>query len=326
MQVYRLPASLRPVRGFPALRLLRKLRPRSRPFPAVAASPVPSWADDPSSRVPILNLVSLGGELYPWRCRARVIESGSRAERLAAFTSEDIKAPPFLIAVPPVPSHHSEAIWSKYRGVCRPLRCLTMDTSVARPAIDGSHPVQFRPICLCHPIGDARSSFSAPFRPRSPLAGRHRSRRSRISKLERCFLTHSHLPRRRGALNTDQGNQFTSLEFTGVLKEAQITISMDGRGRCLDNIFIERLWRSLKYEAVYLHDLTDGFAAERVIGEWIAFYNTERPHSALDGATPAEIYWAGRPVDMMDKACALPTSPQAQQQQKAFSMNGVLAA
>ncbi len=65
---------------------------------------------------------------------------------------------------------------------------------------------------------------------------------------------------------------------------------MDGRGRCMDNIFIERLWRSLKYEAVYLHDLTDGFKAERVIGEWIDFYNTERPHSALAGRTPAEAY------------------------------------
>ncbi len=76
--------------------------------------------------------------------------------------------------------------------------------------------------------------------------------------------------------NTDQGSQFTSFDFTGVLKEAEITISMDGRGRCMDNIFIERLWRSLKYEAIYLHELTDGFKAERVIGEWIGFYNTER--------------------------------------------------
>ncbi len=67
--------------------------------------------------------------------------------------------------------------------------------------------------------------------------------------------------------NTDQGSQFTSFDFTGVLKEAEITISMDGRGRCMDNIFIERLWRSLKYEAIYLHELTDGFKAERVIGE-----------------------------------------------------------
>jgi putative transposase len=100
--------------------------------------------------------------------------------------------------------------------------------------------------------------------------------------------------------NTDQGSQFTSFDFIGVLKGAEVTISMDGRGRCMDNIFIERLWRSLKYEAVYLHELTDGFKAERVIGEWIGFYNTERPHSALDGQTPAEAYGARRPVDMMD--------------------------
>ncbi len=124
--------------------------------------------------------------------------------------------------------------------------------------------------------------------------------------------------------NTDQGSQFTSFDFTGTLKDAEITISMDGRGRCMDNIFIERLWRSLKYEAVYLHELTDGFVAERVIGEWIGFYNTERPHSALVGQTPAEVYGAGQPVDMMDKAGALPTSPQAQQQQDVI--NRILAA
>ena len=125
--------------------------------------------------------------------------------------------------------------------------------------------------------------------------------------------------------NTDQGSQFTSLDFTGVLKDAEVAISMDGRGRCLDNIFIERLWRSLKYEAVYLHEMTDGFAAGRVIGQWIGFYNTERPHSALDGRTPAEAYSDKHPVDMMDKADALPTSPQVQQQ-KALNMNEVLAA
>ena len=110
--------------------------------------------------------------------------------------------------------------------------------------------------------------------------------------------------------NTDQGSQFTSFDFTGVLKGAEVAISMDGRGRCMDNIFTERLWRSLKYEAIYLFELTDGFKAERVIGEWIDFYNTERPHSALDGQTPAEAYGIGQPVDMMDKAHALPTSPQ----------------
>lgn len=126
--------------------------------------------------------------------------------------------------------------------------------------------------------------------------------------------------------NTDQGSQFTSLDFTDALKDAKVAISMDGRGRCMDNIFIERLWRSLKYEAVYLHEMTDGFAAERVIGEWIAFYNTDRPHSALDGATPAEAYATKRPMDMMDKARALPTSPQARQQQRALDMNGIMAA
>jgi len=125
--------------------------------------------------------------------------------------------------------------------------------------------------------------------------------------------------------NTDQGSQFTSFEFTGTLKDSGVAISMDGRGRYMDNIFIERLWRSLKYEAVYLHELTDGFKAERVIRDWIGFYNTERPHSSLAGQTPAETYGAGRPVDMMDKAGALPTSPQAQQQQQDV-INRILAA
>ena len=125
--------------------------------------------------------------------------------------------------------------------------------------------------------------------------------------------------------NTDQGSQFTSFDFTGVLKDAEVTISMDGRGRCMDNIFIERLWRSLKYEAVYLHELTDGFHAERVIAEWIEFYNTERPHSSLGGQTPAEAYSARQPVDMMDKTTALPTSPETQQLPSNM-INGFLAA
>ena len=81
----------------------------------------------------------------------------------------------------------------------------------------------------------------------------------------------------------------------------------------------------LTNEAAYLQDLTAGFRAERFIGEWIDFYNTDRPHSALGGATPAEAYGAGQPVDMMDKASALPTSPQAQQQ-KQDVINKVLAA
>ena len=125
--------------------------------------------------------------------------------------------------------------------------------------------------------------------------------------------------------NTDQGSQFTSFAFTGRLQAAGIRISMDGRGRCMDNIFIERLWRSLKYEAIYLHEIADGFQARRLIGDWVRFYNLERPHLALDGRTPAEAYRADPPVDMMDKPLrALPTSPQAQQQQKEDRSKGIL--
>jgi putative transposase len=96
--------------------------------------------------------------------------------------------------------------------------------------------------------------------------------------------------------NTGQGRHFPRLGFPGVLKDAGIAISMGGRGRCLDNIFlfIERLWRSIKYEAVYRHEMTDGLVAQRVIGEWIGCSKTARPHSALDGRTPAEACWEGR--------------------------------
>ena len=76
----------------------------------------------------------------------------------------------------------------------------------------------------------------------------------------------------------------------GRLRGTGIRLSMDGRGRCMDSIFIERRWRSLKYEAVFLHEIADGFAARRVIGEWIDFCSTERPHTALAERTPAEAY------------------------------------
>lgn len=100
-------------------------------------------------------------------------------------------------------------------------------------------------------------------------------------------------------MNTDQGSQFTGSAWITTLSEAGVKISMDGRGRYLDNIFIERLWRSLKQEAVYLHELSDGFIAEQVIGEWITFYNTDRPHTALDKRTPDEAYFGS---DEMKKA------------------------
>ena len=83
----------------------------------------------------------------------------------------------------------------------------------------------------------------------------------------------------------------------------------------------------MKYEAVYLHEIADGFSARRVIGEWISFYNDERPHTVLGGRTPAEAYRGETPVDMMDKPLrALPTYPQAQQQQQEDQFKGILAA
>jgi putative transposase len=90
--------------------------------------------------------------------------------------------------------------------------------------------------------------------------------------------------------NTDQGSQFTSPRFTGLLSEAAVRISMDGRGRWMDNVFIERLWRSLKYECVYLHAFETGSGVRAGLARWIGYYNAERPHSALAGRTPDEAY------------------------------------
>lgn len=90
--------------------------------------------------------------------------------------------------------------------------------------------------------------------------------------------------------NTDQGSQFTSEEFTDALSGAGVRISMDGRGRWMDNVFIERLWRSLKYECVYLREFETGLDAHREIENWLRFYNMERPHSLFDDKTPMEVY------------------------------------
>ena len=105
-------------------------------------------------------------------------------------------------------------------------------------------------------------------------------------------------------MNTDQGSQYTGAGWITTLTKAGIKVSMDGRGRYLDNIFpsrrlqandcravIERLWRSLKQEAVYLHEINDGFQAKRIIDNWIGFYNSERPHTALDKRTPDTAYF-----------------------------------
>jgi putative transposase len=90
--------------------------------------------------------------------------------------------------------------------------------------------------------------------------------------------------------NTDQGSQFTSPRFTGVLRDAKVRISMDGRGRWMDNVFIERLWRSLKYECIYLHAFETGLELRAGLAYWIGYYNARRPHSTLAGRTPDEAY------------------------------------
>jgi len=91
--------------------------------------------------------------------------------------------------------------------------------------------------------------------------------------------------------NTDQGCQFTSYEFTQILKDAGVKISMDGKGRWMDNVMIERLWRSMKYECVYLNAFETGSEAREGIGNWINLYNEKRPHSKLDDRTPHEAYF-----------------------------------
>jgi putative transposase len=93
--------------------------------------------------------------------------------------------------------------------------------------------------------------------------------------------------------NTDQGSQFTSSEFTGLLKEQGIQISMDGKGCWRDNVFVERLWKSVKYEEVYLKAYDSVSVAKAGLGTYLNFYNTRRPHQSLDGNTPDEIYFTG---------------------------------
>jgi putative transposase len=119
--------------------------------------------------------------------------------------------------------------------------------------------------------------------------------------------------------NTDQGSQFTGADFTGVLLEAGVRISMDGRGRWMDNVFIERVWRSLKYEDVYLKGYADSREAQAGIGAYFAFYNERRLHQALGYRTPMADWRDGaapRAYGHVDNASALTTCPQADQKQQ----------
>ena len=117
--------------------------------------------------------------------------------------------------------------------------------------------------------------------------------------------------------NTDQGSQFTSADFTGVLVAAGVRVSMDGRGRWMDNVFIERVWRSLKYEDVYLKGYADGCEARAGIGAYFAFYNERRLHQALGYRPPMAVWREGAArtaCGHVDNARALTTCPQEQKQ------------
>ena len=126
--------------------------------------------------------------------------------------------------------------------------------------------------------------------------------------------------------NTDQGVQFTAAAFVDELAGRGVRISMDGKGRYLDNIFIERLWRSLKYEEVYIKAYDSVTEARRSLGVWLAFYNDVRPHQSLDYRTPREIFegvacgYVDNPSAPLRAAPALPTYPQAHRQEKEVIM------
>jgi putative transposase len=125
--------------------------------------------------------------------------------------------------------------------------------------------------------------------------------------------------------NTDQGVQFTSADFLAELETRGVRVSTDGKDRFLDNIFIERLWRSLKYEEVFIKAYVSPAEARRGIGSWLAFYNDERPHQALGYLTPRAVFDGVAACGYMDNAAvslrctlALPTYPQAHQQKESI--------
>ena len=104
-----------------------------------------------------------------------------------------------------------------------------------------------------------------------------------------------------GIMNTDHGSQFTSFAWTDRPKRVGTRISMDGKGRFLDNIFVERLWRSLKYECVYLHAWESGSEAKAGVKKWMQFHNRKRPHSALGGRPPAAVCWQRNEAPIPDQ-------------------------
>jgi len=108
-----------------------------------------------------------------------------------------------------------------------------------------------------------------------------------VSALERALRSHAHPE----IFNTDQGSQYTGAAFTGVLKDNGIGISMDRKGRVMDNIMVERLWRTVKYEDIYIRDYESVEELVNGLRNYFDFYNNERPHQSFGGSTPSELYW-----------------------------------
>jgi putative transposase len=120
--------------------------------------------------------------------------------------------------------------------------------------------------------------------------------------------------------NTDQGVQFTSAAFLDELEGRGVRVSMDSKGRFLDNIFIERLWRSLKYEEVFIKAYGSVAEARRGIGAWLVFYNNERPHQALDYCTPSEVFARAKACGHVDNARGVAHMPTVEQHKQAVSI------
>ena len=121
-------------------------------------------------------------------------------------------------------------------------------------------------------------------------------RRSNTMDAEFCVAALEEAMNRYGVpeiFNADQGSQFTSLEFIQALKDADVAISMGGKGRWMDNVMIERLWRSVKWECLYLREVETGSQARKMLRDWFQFYNEQRPHTAFDGHRPIEVYCKG---------------------------------
>jgi putative transposase len=118
--------------------------------------------------------------------------------------------------------------------------------------------------------------------------------------------------------HSDQGKQYTSISFVDILREKEIAISMSGRGRAFDNILVERLWRTVKYEEIYLKEYCDGLDLIKSLRKYFDYYNNSRPHSSLDYRTPAEMYFAGR--DSLCSASASPSLRKAKENDKSLQL------